>query len=290
MLVLNYLQADKHDILYVDIKQIGYVLTNRFINPKTDRVLWNNIKNGMSSLIKRKSDSIKTAGEDKNSYAILWRDSKIKVDPKKDNFTVLELWELQKIFKEANQPFNLLHFFVNIVCTINNKTKEWHMSQDNMIKCFGGSKSTINDYLNQLENLQLLYVYRPNKRRTDGTFYNIINSYGRFKDKDKVIIAANIYIEGVECEDITSKLDRRSIRLRFNAFVGGGKKYKDNQQLINELYDDCIKYNKSLEYKPIEDKENGFTYKECLDLTVFDKYKVVRITKQDEDEFDRLIS
>lgn len=269
MLALNYLQSDKHDILYVDIKQIGYVITNRFISSDTDRVLYNNIKSGMTKLIER--ELIKIAGQSGNSYAILWKESKIKVDKNKDKFVVIELWELQKIFQsKINQPINLVHFFVDIVSTINNKTKEWHMSQDSMVESFGGSKSTINDYFKQLEKLELLYVYRPNKRRTDGTFRNINNSYGRYKDKDLIISSAHDYISQVECEDIDLTIDRRSIKLRYNAFVGGSKKYKEAPKLVEELYKDCVRYNKSLAKNPIYD--SNFDVKSELDLSEFGKY------------------
>ena len=58
-----------------------------------------------------------------------------------------------------------------------------------MVEVFGSSKRTINDYLQQLEEMQLLYVFRPKKRRTDGTFQNVNNSYGRYADKEKVMIS-----------------------------------------------------------------------------------------------------
>ena len=34
------------------------------------------------------------------------------------------------------------------------------MSQDGMVEVFGGSKTTVNSYLRQLEKMKLLYVYR----------------------------------------------------------------------------------------------------------------------------------
>lgn len=283
MLVLNYLQTDKHDFIYTDVNQIGYVLTGRLINLRNkdkslvnnrDRTISKNIKKGLESLIKHKH--IKMIEQNNSTYVISNKDSKIKVDSKEGNFITIELWELQAIFrnnekdKDISNPFILLMFFINLIGTINNNTKEWHMSQDDMVASFGGSKSTINEYLRQLEKLQLIYVYRPNKRRSDGTFHNINNSYGRYADKDKIISAAKSYIENIECEDIKSKLDRRSISLRYNAFVNGSKKYKDNQELVLQLFYDCIKYNESLKNNPISNRD--FSLKDGLDLSEFDKY------------------
>ena len=149
------------------------------------------------------------------------------------------------------------------------------MSQDGMVELFGGSKTTVNSYLRQLEEMKLLYVYRPKKRRSDGTFQNVNNSYGRYADRDKVISSALEYIGTIECEDINSKIDRRAIKLRYNAFCNGAKKYKNNPDLVESLIKECIEYNKSLEFKPIEGGYDGeFKQGEPLDMSVFPNISV----------------
>ena len=45
------------------------------------------------------------------------------------------------------------------------------MSQDEMISLWGYGKETVNNYLEQLEKIQLIYVYRHKKRRSNGTYY-----------------------------------------------------------------------------------------------------------------------
>ena len=194
----------------------------------------------------------------------------LEVDTEKDKFVVVELWELQKIFSEANKPFKVFDFFLNLVGIINNITKEWHMSQDEMVMYWGYGKETINSYLEQLENMQLIYVYRHKKRRTDGTYHKINNSYGRYADKDKIIAEAQGYADTVECEDIFEKLDRRSIKLRYNAYCSDAKKYRDNPAAILVLYNECVKYNKSLNFRKIEGSYDGeYKQGEALDLFVF---------------------
>lgn len=84
---------------------------------------------------------------------------------------------MQKIFQESNKPFAVFRFFVLLMGTLNVKTKEWHMSQDGMAVNWEYSKSTVNGYFTQLEDMKLVYVYRHNKRRTDGTYRKINNSY-----------------------------------------------------------------------------------------------------------------
>ena len=271
--ILNGLYSNKNENLYISISLLGYAITGRFLNVKNnkDRTIISGIKDGFDSLIKK--EIIEVIGCDKDNYILSSKG--LTVDTEKENFIVIEQWEMQRIFEDGNKPFCIFNFFVTIVGTINNITKEWHMSQDGMVEIFGGSKTTVNSYLRQLEEMKLLYVYRPKKRRSDGTFQNVNNSYGRYADRDKVISSALEYIGTIECEDINSKIDRRAIKLRYNAFCNGAKKYKNNPDLVESLIKECIEYNKSLEFKPIEGGYDGeFKQGEPLDMSVFPNISV----------------
>ena len=268
MAILNGLYSNKNENLYISIRLLGYAITGRFLNVKNnkDRTIITGIKDGLDSLIKK--EIIEIIDCDKDNYILSSKG--LTVDTEKENFVVIEQWEMQRIFEDGNKPFCIFNFFSTIVGTINNITKEWHMSQDGMVEIFGGSKTTVNSYLRQLEEMKLLYVYRPKKRRSDGTFQNVNNSYGRYADRDKVISSALEYIGTIECEDINSKIDRRAIKLRYNAFCNGAKKYKNNPDLVESLIKECIEYNKSLEFKPIEGGYDGeFKQGEPLDMSVF---------------------
>ena len=273
MAILNGLYSNKNENLYISTSLLGYAITGRFLNVKNnkDRTIISGIKDGFDSLIKK--EIIEIIDCDKDNYILSSKG--LTVDTEKENFVVIEQWEMQRIFENGNKPFCIFNFFATIVGTINNITKEWHMSQDGMVEIFGGSKRTVNDYLQQLEEMKLLYVYRPKKRRSDGTFQNVNNSYGRYADRDKVISSALEYIGTIECEDINSKIDRRAIKLRYNAFCNGAKKYKNNPDLVESLIKECIEYNKSLEFKPIEGGYDGeFKQGEPLDMSVFPNISV----------------
>ena len=268
MAILNGLYSNKNENLYISTSLLGYAITGRFLNVKNnkDRTIISGIKDGFDSLIKK--EIIEVIDCDKDNYILSSKG--LTVDTEKENFVVIEQWEMQRIFENGNKPFCIFNFFATIVGTINNITKEWHMSQDGMVEIFGGSKRTINDYLQQLEEMQLLYVFRPKKRRTDGTFQNINNSYGRYTDKEKVMISAMAYVETIECEDTYSEIDRRAIKLRYNAYCNGAKKYKNNPKLVESLMQECIEYNKSLEFKPVEGGYDGeFKQGTPLDMSVF---------------------
>lgn len=268
MAILNGLYSNKNENLYISINLLGYAITGRFLNIKNqkDRTIITGIKEGLNSLIDR--EIIEVIDCNNNDYILSSKG--LTVNTEKEKFVVVEQWEMHRIFEMGNKPFGIFDFFATIVGTINNTTKEWHMSQDTMVEVFGGSKRTINDYLQQLEEMQLLYVFRPKKRRTDGTFQNINNSYGRYADKEKVLISAMAYVETIECEDTYSKIDRRAIKLRYNAYCSGAKKYRNNPDLVKSLIQECIEYNKSLEFKSIEGGYDGeFKQGTPLDMSVF---------------------
>ena len=264
---LNGMYSVRWEQMVTSLDCIGYFITGRFLKTYTqkERTILQNIRTGIQSLAERKIITILEQSGD--NYVISSEGLKLNSD--KEKFTIVELWEMQKIFSETSKPFNVFVFFVNLIGTINNKTKEWHMSQDDMASLWGVSKRTVNDYLEQLEKMKLIYVYRHKKRRSNGTYYKLNNSYGRYCDKDAVIAEALKYSDTVECEDFVEKLDRRAIKLRYNAYCEGAKKYNDPAAVI-ALYRECLAYNKSLKYKPVEGCYDGeYKQGELLNLLVF---------------------
>lgn len=267
MMILNSLHSGKHDYLFASVSEISYTMTGSWIDKRNnDRRLYNGIKDALSTLSERKMITIL----DQNGDNYIISNKGLEVNADKEKFVVVELWEMQKIFSESSKPFNVFTFYVNLIGTINNKTKEWHMSQDEMVSLWGASKRTVNDYLEQLEKMQLIYVYRHKKRRSNGTYYKLNNSYGRYCDKDAVIAEALKYSDAVECEDFAEKLDRRAIKLRYNAYCDDAKKYRNNFDAKVDLCRQCLAYNKSLKYKPVEGYYDGeYKQGELLDLSVF---------------------
>lgn len=263
---LNGMYSVRWGQMVTSIDCIGYLITGRFLKTaiKRDRTMIESIRAGIQSLAERKI--IKILDQSGDNYAI--SSEGLKVDSDKEKFIIVELWEMQKIFSESNKPFNVFVFFANLIGTINNKTKEWHMPQDDMASLWGASKRTVNDYLEQLEKMQLIYVYRHKKRRANGTYQKLNNSYGRYCDKEAVIAEAQKYSDTVECKDFVEKLDRRAIKLRYNAYCDGAKKY-NNPAAVIALYRECLAYNKSLKYKPVEGYYDGEYRGELLDLSVF---------------------
>lgn len=268
MAILNGMYCKKYGHLSTSINLIGYEMTGKFLKTsnKRERTIIDGIKDAIKTLIDK--GIIETI--DKNNDNYIFSGKGLEVYSNKNKFVVLDQWEMQRIFESANKPFNVFSFFCSLIGTVNNQTKEWHMSQDEMVSLWGYGKETINDYLEQLENMQLIYVYRHKKRRANGTYYKLNNSYGRYCDKDAVIAEALKYSDTVECEDFYEKLDRRSVKLRHNAYCSGAKKYRNNFDAEVDLCRQCIAYNKSLKYKPVEGYYDGeYKQGELLDLSVF---------------------
>lgn len=268
MAILNGMYCKKYGHLSTSVSLIGYEMTGKFLKSvnRKERTIIDGIRSALQSLIVK--GVIEIINQDNDNYIFSGKGLEVNSDKKK--FVVLEQWEMQSIFEKSNKPFNVFSFFCSLIGTINNQTKEWHMSQDEIVSLWGYGKETVNDYLEQLEKMQLLYIYRHKKRRSNGTYYKLNNSYGRYCDKDAVIAEALKYSDTVECEDFIEKLDRRAIKLRYNAYCEGARKYINNPDAVIALYRECLAYNKSLKYKPVEGYYDGeYKQGELLDLSVF---------------------
>lgn len=140
--ILNGLSEKKHDVLLTSVSIMGHVACGRFLRKteKKDRTICDNIRMGIQSLADK--GIIKIIDQSGENY--VFSNDGLEVDTEKEKFIVVELWELQKIFSESNKPFNVFTFFVDLVGTINNKTKEWHMSQDEIAANCHCSKRTVN--------------------------------------------------------------------------------------------------------------------------------------------------
>ena len=261
-LILNYLQNDKNENLFISVDAIGYFLTGKFIDSQIDKNLIKGIKKGFEGL--KKEEDVSILDQNRNNYII--NSKSCRVDTKKNNFIIVHLWEIQKIFSSLGAyGFKVLRFFVNIIGTINGNSKSWHMTQDDMVLSWGFSKNTVNEYLYKLEELELLYTFRSKARKADETFHRVGNVYGRYKDKDLVRQEGIQYLSTVPNHPIKPfHFNRTSVKLKYNNFLHGSKKYKSLEE-VEKLYKECIRYNESFKDFP----NDNIDY---LDLSVFKEY------------------
>ena len=91
----------------------------------------------------------------------------------------------------------------------------------------------------------------------------------------------------LEQEDVFEKIDRRSIKLRYNAYCNGAKKYRNNLEAVCELYRECVLYNKSLKNNPVEGVYDGEWKKgESLDLSGFPDEVIRKVENTKKNDFD----
>lgn len=261
-LILNYLQNDKNENLFISVDTIGYFLTGKFIDSQIDKNLIKGIKKGFEGL--KKEEDVSILDQNRNNYII--NSKSCRVDTKKNNFIIVHLWEIQKIFSSLGAyGFNVLRFFVNIIGTINGNSKSWHMTQDDMVLSWGFSKNTVNEYLCKLEELKLLYTFHSKARKADETFHRVGNVYGRYCDKELVIQEGIQYLSTVPNHPIKPfHFNRTSVKLKYNNFLHGSKKYNSLEE-VEKLYKECIRYNESFKDFP----NDNIDY---LDLSVFKEY------------------
>jgi hypothetical protein len=276
-LILNYLQNDKNENLFISVESIGYFLTGRFIDSQIDKNLIRGIKKGFEGL--KKEEDIIILDQNRNNYII--NSKSCRVDTKKNNFIIVHLWEIQKIFSSFGAyGFNVLRFFVNIIGTINKNSKSWHMTQDDMVLNWNFSKNTVNEYLCKLEELELLYTFRSRARRTDKPYHRVGNVYGRYKDKNLIIKEGMEYLSTIPYYKTKRySIDRTSIKLRYNHFLNNSPKYNDIKE-VKKLYKDCIKYNESFKTSPNDEID-------YLDLSVFEEYGFKNIPVYESKKADK---
>ena len=280
--ILNGMYCSKHDNkLTTSVSLIGYNLTGRFMNKseKRDRTILENIRDAIRSL--SYNGIIEILDNCGDEY--VFSNKGLEVDTNKEFFVVIDQEEMQTIFSNANKPFNVFGFFTKIVGTINNVSKSYHMSQDQMVSSWGYGKETVVSYLNQLEEMKILYIHRPKKRYKDGSFQNLNNSYGRYADRKLVIEEANSYMADKDLEDISHNMDRTAIKLRYNAYCNGAKKYQNNPELVEHLRKECIAYNKSLAKNPIEvlGEDGNYKNRSPLDMSVFPNFTTTSVDEDD---------
>lgn len=170
--VLRSLYSDKfNNSFIVSLGCIGYYITNTYLNTSNskDRLIINKLKESIDSLFKKGIIKIKDKYSCDNYYVLNSNGLKLsEIDT--DKLVGLDIYTINNIFKNSNKPFDIIHFYTKLIHIMKNNICQ--ISQDDMVKKFGGNKKTISNYLNQLENMNLLKIKKKYKRGFDGKIHN----------------------------------------------------------------------------------------------------------------------
>lgn len=253
---------------YVSLNMIYYALCGKLGNYKTDRRFMDKIRNGLNELVD--TDLVSYIEVAKSEFVLDL--SNLNLDTKnakktKKFFAIIDNSEIRTIMNSDSQHrFKLLRYFVYLAGTFNSESKAGFTSIDKMVKHLHFAKQSIINYTTILQEMELIYTYHSDSfiRYSDGgKITKISNTYGRYRDKDKVISAgesqANRYGYDSDAKKVRTKSTKeiRSASAKFYSFCSG-KKYDDDT--LREIYLTLVEFNKD---KPDEYKK---------DLAIFKNY------------------
>lgn len=270
-LLTYFLRNENHTFIF-SAKDLFFLIRQREpVATKTkDSNLMSHIYEAIEELIQNKE--IEVVSQGKNRYIV--KSSSLWMDTLQNYYVRVLLSDIRKIFENSTRPFQLFDFYGKLLLSIGFDTEAYHLSQDQMAERWNLNRATVRNYINTLEDLNLIYVYRcqcryPDSQQVVGHFY------GRYEDRDEIEKTAEEYLRTIKAVPIREDFRRKhqSVKKRYKAFVCGAKKYQQDPELILELYGECESYNRMYEYhkknRPELAEEYGYS---PLDLSPFDPH------------------
>lgn len=265
------------DEYYISVGLLSYILSGKNV---TTRSITSSIVKGLEDLEKNK-EVYKVTLKGSRKHESVYNLKKLHFNAKKDKiyYTVLDSVILMSLVNDPSKnKLQLLRFYCYLITTVM-KTKEkkdvGFKSYQDMAKELSITRQTVSKYMDKLEELEIVYIYRSSDSIVydDGKIREISNVYGDYKNKKK-IIACGIQHErdygknSVENVKLVSKSKAKSTRsasAKYNVILGdlaeGGKiRYDYNE--CKEIYETLLEFNKRYSYD--EDRQK--------DLSIFKDY------------------
>lgn len=252
---------------YANADYIAYLLSGVYpANNKFTSAISNGIIGLANKVMIILSQSAKT-NEWILDLQIMIDDNKKKDTTQDKLYTIVDEADIHKIILSNGEFFtksiSLVKFYVYVLSTIFKSGTEYKgvgfTSVDSMSSTTGYNTKTVSAYLKQLEELELIYIYRAKDRiKFDtGEIVEITHTYGRYKDKDLVNRIGKTHEEeyGAKAKhkrinksigDKTRGLSQKYVHL--DKCLDAGKKnpykYKENREIyfamveLNKKYDE----------------------------------------------------
>lgn len=267
----------------VTIHQLIYYLTG--LESQQRNHLYDYIKCGLNELIA--TNTISKISEFQKHYILDC--SSLRIDTKKENFSVVTFKEVQKIFKTQNtNNFLLLKYFILLMGTLYNKVTVQldngdskhrvvgNMTIEYLSKLSGLSERSIIEYNKTLEEIGLVYICRQDDFVIeDGVLKKLPNVYGRMENKDYINQFAVDQKNNLQSFNYvnsnTNKANqkRQLAQMYLQLSKGNGEKYSEDDVISIHSY--VISENEK--YKRLYEKTKQESYLEKIrDVSVFDKY------------------
>ena len=271
--------------------QIAFLLTGK--DTQTKYTL-NYIKCGLEELAKEKI--VEKISAQKNHSIIDC--SKLWLDSKNGNFTVIYFEEIKKIFKIGNvNCFSLLKYFIQLINTLSGQI-EVYVNTDSKTRVVGTytitklaelsgiSYRALIEYNKLLEENQIIYIHRQNDFVLDGNgIKQLPNVYGRYCDRDFIDAFAENqqkYRKSYQYkEKSTAEVNhnRRLAQMYQQLLKGNEERYSEGE--ISDIYHYVVAQNKK--YELLYEKHNNEDFLDKIRGTdIFDKYEFIREEKRRE--------
>lgn len=265
------------NIYFVSIGLLSYHLTGKQIASK---LVTKSILSGLKKLIKKKIVITTEIDDDRriNDWILDLSSLHIAKIKNKENSEFYSSVDSSKISYILNSDMKdkiaIIRFYCYLITTLTktgDKQGAGFTSYIDMAAHIGITRQTISNYMDRLEGLKYIYIYRssdavilePNVMR------EIPNVYGDIKDENKIINVGKTYEEnyGNNAKKIKSskKSKTRSASAKYNIFMKdlestGEIRY--TPEVMKEIYETLLEYNRK--YSEYE--------KEPKDLSVFSNY------------------
>lgn len=156
------------DNFALSLEMIVYYITNKFLNVRIqkERTIINHAKSAILSLYEKGIIEIIT--QNGNNYIFNSKGLKLS-EIAIDNLVEINHTDIHTIFSNCNKPFEITQFYINLRSLM--KNNECKISQDEIVSKWHYGKTTVNSYIKQLKNVDLINVYKSNNKCN--TYINI---------------------------------------------------------------------------------------------------------------------
>lgn len=272
-------QLKDKPLMYINIMSIIYELTGKL---KLTRAFEDKIKTGIEQLVEHNYIKvIQKEGKTKTSYVIDTIELYIDYQITKEPYSIVTEDEVFKIMNYDKSKLNkasFLRYGITVLDSIYTTTKYGCHTTSKLIEPSGISENTAyQEYNKYLENMQILYIHRPNfaSRDANGTIKKASNTYGRYTDKHTVIKASEEY-HGKNYDhtkNITGD-EKRTTTALYRSYAKGT--YKGS---INALVQMVERYN--------NDTKNKTAHK-FLDISIVNNEYVAPVIESTKTKLDNL--
>lgn len=268
---------------YVSVGLLSYILSG--VNVAT-RGTTTYIIQGLEDLEKNKEIykvSFEKIRKHNNSrkYESVYDLKKLHFNAKEDKiyYTVIDSDTIMQLVNDPSKSkLQLLRFYCYLMTTImktGEKKDVGFKSYQDMANEFSITRQTVSNYMDKLEELKIIYIYRSNDSiiYNDGKIREISNVYGEYKNKKKIIACGVQHereygrnnIENVKRVNKSNAKATRSASAKYNVILGdlaeGGKIRYDYDE-CKDIYKTLLEFNKRYSYD--EDRQK--------DLSIFKDY------------------